>query len=278
MYFKSFSRPEQFLCAGASLGFLLLFAVSLAGSRWVLFLISLATLILALSFLRLRFRALADAVPEDVRRQMENEELISKRRIQELEQSLSEAQERLDSLWESAAREKNRADALLEKERERLSFSAILPPVSEVGPVDLIAVAREAVQTLSPYARNSRIRLQLAVSAEGLSLTADKGWLKIMLLNIIDNSIKYMQRPGTLVITLSPVGTDAFIVLKDNGAGLPENEVEHIFEINYQGSNRQSGNGLGLAQSKAIIEYYGGTVYAKSALGRGMAIYIQLPM
>lgn len=66
-------------------------------------------------------------------------------------------------------------------------------------------------------------------------------------------------------------------MLKDNGAGLPAQETTHIFELNYQGSNRISGNGLGLAQAKAIVEYYGGTIYAKSSAGCGMAIYIQLP-
>ena len=51
-----------------------------------------------------------------------------------------------------------------------------------------------------------------------------------------------------------------------------------IFELNYQGSNRKSGNGLGLAQVKAVVEHYNGTVYAKSSVGEGMAIYIQFPV
>ena len=67
------------------------------------------------------------------------------------------------------------------------------------------------------------------------------------------------------------------VVLKDNGEGLDESETEHIFELNYQGSNRISGNGLGLAQAKAVVEYYGGNIYAKSSHGGGMGIYIQLP-
>ena len=67
------------------------------------------------------------------------------------------------------------------------------------------------------------------------------------------------------------------IVLKDNGEGLSSNETTRIFELNYQGSNRVSGNGLGLTQAKAIVEYYGGTIYAKSERGKGMGVYIQLP-
>ena len=98
-----------------------------------------------------------------------------------------------------------------------------------------------------------------------------------MFRNIIDNSIKYMQKAGTLVVTISAIEDDIFIVLKDTGKGLPENETKHIFELNYQGSNRISGNGLGLTQAKAIVEHYGGTIYARSPGGNGMGIYIQLP-
>jgi signal transduction histidine kinase len=86
-----------------------------------------------------------------------------------------------------------------------------------------------------------------------------------------------MQKSGVLVITISNIGTDIFIVLKDNGLGLNETETGHIFELNYQGSNRISGNGLGLAQSKAIVDCYGGTIFAKSTHNQGMGIYIQLP-
>ena len=86
-----------------------------------------------------------------------------------------------------------------------------------------------------------------------------------------------MNRLGSLTITISNIGSDIFIVLKDTGEGLTESETRHIFELNYQGSNRISGNGLGLAQAKAIVDYYGGTIYAKSNVNQGMAIYIQLP-
>ena len=86
-----------------------------------------------------------------------------------------------------------------------------------------------------------------------------------------------MQKSGVLVITISNIGSDIFIVLKDNGLGLSQQETGHIFELNYQGSNRISGNGLGLTQSKAIVDYYGGTIYAKSTPNQGMGIYIQLP-
>ena len=130
---------------------------------------------------------------------------------------------------------------------------------------------------MTPYSRRSGIQLLLSSASDTLMVRADASYIHILFKNIIDNSIKYMHRNGNLVITVSNIGDDLFIVLKDNGEGLPSNETAHIFELNYQGSNRVSGNGLGLTQAKAIVEYYGGTIYAKSNSGNGMGIYIQLP-
>ena len=88
---------------------------------------------------------------------------------------------------------------------------------------------------------------------------------------------KENKNNGEIKLVNYNIEEDLFVVLKDNGEGLPESETKHIFELNYQGSNRISGNGLGLTQAKAIVNYYGGTIYAKSTQGKGMGIYIQLP-
>ncbi len=167
------------------------------------------------------------------------------------------------------------------RESEESSIAALLPPLSvpadQLPTVDLIALAGKARDELADSAKSVNLIITVSSSSETLLVKADPHRLIVLFRNIIDNSIKYMNRPGSLVITISTVGSDIFIVLKDTGEGLPEAETKHIFELNYQGSNRISGNGLGLAQARAIVEYYGGTIYAKSNSGKGMGIYIQLP-
>ena len=167
------------------------------------------------------------------------------------------------------------------KEREKELLSNFLPPVGEGEQqnetIDIIQIARETVQELKPFAEKVRLEIRISAPDEKILVKADASRLRIMFRNIIDNSIKYMNRAGILVITISNLGDDIFVVLKDNGNGLSEKETAHIFELNYQGSNRISGNGLGLTQAKAIVEYYGGTIYAKSNVGKGMGIYVQLP-
>ncbi len=157
-------------------------------------------------------------------------------------------------------------------------MESLLPPDDDdAAEVDIIAVAKRAIKELEEDARKAGLRVTISSSSEGLTVRASAKRLLIMFRNIIDNSIKYMKKAGVLVITISSIDDDIFIVLKDSGEGLPENETKHIFELNYQGSNRISGNGLGLTQAKAIVEHYGGTIYARSPQGNGMGIYIQLP-
>ncbi len=158
-------------------------------------------------------------------------------------------------------------------------LDSLLPPEDEdpAVTVDIIEVARRAITELSEQAAAANLQINISTASDKLMVHAGANRLLIMFRNIIDNSIKYMQTAGVLVITISAVEDDIFIVLKDTGRGLPESETKHIFELNYQGSNRISGNGLGLTQAKAIVEHYGGTIYARSPAGGGMGIYIQLP-
>ena len=257
--------------------------------------------------LMLVFSLLADAGdPETVeknRRQLEeaegrNKELDEKvheltaekeRYAKAMEEAATAKEEAIAGQQELLVRQEELNEALLKaeevksrsKEREKELLSNFLPPVGEGEQknetIDIIQIARDTMQELKPFAEKVHLEIRISAPDDKILVRADASRLRIMFRNIIDNSIKYMNRAGILVITISNLGDDIFIVLKDNGNGLSEKETAHIFELNYQGSNRISGNGLGLTQAKAIVEYYGGTIYAKSNVGKGMGIYVQLP-
>mgnify|MGYP004455978635 FL=1 len=197
-------------------------------------------------------------------------------RIAELEQQVSELQNtQMERALEVQTILADRDEA------ESREYEALLPPIepdeSPNETINILQIAQDTISELSSFADAAEIKILLSAPENDLLVKANKGRLRILFRNIIDNSIKYMRRSGTLIITISNIGDDIFIVLKDNGNGLSEHETKHIFELNYQGSNRISGNGLGLTQAKAIVDYYGGSIYAKSMIGRGMGIYIQLP-
>lgn len=206
-------------------------------------------------------------------------------KLTQREQELSDLRTELDSLSTKAddMTSKNRilSDSLQELTRENdiQKTRNLLPPADDdkKETLDIIAVARDVIAQMSEYAKSADLTVTISSEGNELLVSGNRTRMEVLFKNIIDNTIKYAKRAGNLVITISTIGDDIFIVLKDNGEGLSQEETSHIFELNYQGSNRISGNGLGLAQAKAIVEYYGGTIYAKSTPGKGMGVYIQLP-
>ncbi len=199
-----------------------------------------------------------------------------RREIEELGQELEEMRSQLQEARQEAAKQaQTQEDVSGEEDWDRL-----LPaPVGseDVQVVDLAAVVQEVIEDMKPLTSQAGIVVQLSNGVSSVLAAVQPELLRILFHNIIDNSIKYMHRPGLLVITISNVGEEFFIVAKDNGMGLDREEARYIFERNYQGSNRVGGNGLGLTQARAIVLRYGGTIYAKSGRDKGMAVYIQLP-
>lgn len=203
-------------------------------------------------------------------------------KIDELSATLAETQALLGETRAEYEAAKNELEGYKRRENaEKNMAMSILPEGmkqrEELSTINIVDVAKSVVDELHVAALRAGLRVQVSSGEESIYVRADESLLRVLFRNIVDNSIKYMNRQGMLVITLSTIGDDLFVVLKDNGEGLAAEETGHIFELNYQGSNRISGNGLGLAQAKAVVEYYGGNIYAKSTQGGGMGIYIQLP-
>ena len=203
----------------------------------------------------------------------------------EVRESLIDSSDRRQELVEEIADEIS-SETLLPAPQEGTVAATVIPDAlytflsrpKNIVEMDLIAAAKDAMESLTPFAEAEKIKLHLSTTCDSLTMMADPDSIRILFRNIIDNSIKYMGRPGHMIITISLLADDIFLILKDTGKGLSEDETEHVFELNFQGSNRVSGNGLGLTQTKMIVEAFGGTIYAKSSPGNGMAIYIQLPV
>ncbi len=169
----------------------------------------------------------------------------------------------------------------LDRQRDKVKDASIsiLPIIKQDNPklLEIADVALGLVKRYNETAQDLGIRIQITNPDKALLVKADQTMIEMLFSNIIDNALKYMGKSGVFQITISDIEDDLFIVAKDNGEGLDPEETKHIFELNYQGSNRSGGNGLGLAQTRAIVEYYGGTIYARSSKGNGMGIYIHLP-
>jgi two-component system phosphate regulon sensor histidine kinase PhoR len=147
-------------------------------------------------------------------------------------------------------------------------------------PVDLDAVARRAVELLTPAAREKRVEIEL-VEEEVPAVQGDAGNLERLLLNLLDNAIKYNRPDGRITVRLGRCGGDALLEVSDTGIGIPAEAIPRIFERFYRvdkgRAREEGGTGLGLAIVKHIAQAHGGQVDVESRVGRGSTFRVRLP-
>lgn len=144
---------------------------------------------------------------------------------------------------------------------------------------DLNELISEVLADFSPLAGERNIRVLFETCEDGLWLPADQLALSQALQNILQNSLKYMGRPGTVTVTLAKADGDALIVVRDDGNGMRAELVPHIFDRSFRsGTAGRYSSGLGLHLVWRIAALHGGKVWAKSASGDGMTVFLLLPL
>jgi signal transduction histidine kinase len=120
--------------------------------------------------------------------------------------------------------------------------------------------------------------------ADGLpeEVTWDVDRMNEVLGNLLSNAFKFTPRAGTVELCVEPLESDAVqIDVRDSGAGIPQEQLPHVFEKFYQADNQRAaaakGSGLGLAIAKSIVEAHGGTISCDSTPGVGTTFTIVLP-
>lgn len=145
--------------------------------------------------------------------------------------------------------------------------------------VDLREPAREIVDL---YARDEREhRLVLQVPDEPIFVCGDVVRLEQVVVNLVSNAIKYSPRGGTIRVVVEKTATDAILSVSDEGVGIPERDVDVIFEpFHRAGPSRDlaPGAGLGLSILARIVRAHGGRVEVQSKVGRGSTFYVVLPL
>ena len=122
---------------------------------------------------------------------------------------------------------------------------------------------------------------QIMVTANippGLQVIADRNRLRQVLVNLLDNAIKYTPGGGHVEISAQTHGNEVVVTVKDTGAGIPAEEIPRIWERLYRGdkSRSQRGLGLGLSLVRAIVNAHGGRIELQSDVGKGSSFTIHL--
>ena len=143
---------------------------------------------------------------------------------------------------------------------------------------DLIA---ECTRSAVVLATRKSITLKVGPLPE-LTLTGDEEALKRMLLNLLDNAVKYTPAGGRVNVSLTTHDHAAQVVVTDTGIGIPPEDQAHVFDRFYRVDRARTraagGAGLGLAIARHIVAAHGGTLAVNSAPGRGSSFIVTLPL
>jgi signal transduction histidine kinase len=146
---------------------------------------------------------------------------------------------------------------------------------------DLRDPVQAVVQALSETAVEHDVSLASTVPAEPVEMRFDRERIVQLMTNLIGNAIKFTPRDGAVSVNVEERPDDVLIEVRDTGAGIPADELPHIFERFYRGTNtgeaRASGSGLGLAIVRSIVEMHDGEIELASEVGTGTQVRIILP-
>ncbi len=138
--------------------------------------------------------------------------------------------------------------------------------VGKLQPVDLAMLAREAGAELAPLVIGAGYEFEVDAPAQSVWINGDALALGRVVANLVHNAIVHGGRRGTIRLCVDAQGV---LDVSDQGAGVPENEREAIFEPFHRVRAMSSGSGLGLHLAKEIVQHHGGTVSVGEAPGGG---------
>ncbi len=149
--------------------------------------------------------------------------------------------------------------------------------------VELAAIVRSAVEASRPLIENRGHELTVTVPSQPIHLEADPTRLAQVLLNLLNNAAKYMDRAGRIWLTAERAGDEVVIRVRDTGIGIPAEMLPRIFDLFTQVDRSleraEGGLGIGLTLVRRLVEMHGGTVEAHSeGPGRGSEFVVRLPI
>jgi heavy metal sensor kinase len=197
--------------------------------------------------------------------------LTKPRTIEEYQQSLSLIQDEAESLSRIVvdlfilARQPINTRAALNKER-----------------VSLNDAVRECARAAQVLAMQKGVQLKLENDSPSIALNGDQELIRRMILNLLDNAVKYTPAGGEISLALARQNGNAEIVVRDTGIGIPESAQPRVFDRFYRVDKARAramgGAGLGLSIAQWIVEVHGGDISVSSTHGQGSTFTVVLPL
>jgi len=182
---------------------------------------------------------------------------------------------------------------LIQEEAERLSrivedlFILARQPIESPTtltkePVSLTEVVKDCARAAQVLAVRKGVRLKLENGSTSIAFNADEELIKRMILNLLDNAVKYTPEGGEISLALEKHNGSAEIVVRDTGIGLSEGDQLRVFDRFYRVDKARSralgGAGLGLSIVRTIVEAHGGEITVESTPRHGSTFTVSLPL
>ncbi|MBC7347299.1 MAG: HAMP domain-containing protein, partial [Clostridia bacterium] len=175
-------------------------------------------------------------------------------------------------------RETDRLTGLVE---ELLDFSRLAAGqlTLRLSPVDLARLVQETAEQMRPRAVRQGIDLQITIKDHFPPVEADADRLKQVLVNLVDNALKFTPAGGKIIVALERLGQNLALKVADTGVGIDPEELPLVTQRFYRGRRAPAGgSGLGLALCQEIVSRHGGSLEIVSRLGEGTSVTVLLPL
>ena len=150
----------------------------------------------------------------------------------------------------------------------------------QVEEFSMDVVVQNALEAARARAMDKQIQLESQVEGFDFCVSGDRLSVEETITNLILNAIKYSSEAGYVDVSVVENDEHVVVLVKDDGIGIPEDELSKVFDEFYRASNARAierdGTGLGLSIAKQIVERHGGQIWAESQLGKGTTIGLSL--
>jgi signal transduction histidine kinase len=167
------------------------------------------------------------------------------------------------------ARAVDRMSRLVENLLDLTTLDEGRPLSMNLGRHDLADLALEITELLEPLARSNDLTLSVELTA-GTYVSCDRERVQQVLANLISNAIKFTRSRGAIRVRAKVAGDEVVVSVSDNGAGIPDRHLPHIFEPYWMAdATQKNSTGLGLSIARAIVDAHGGRIWVDTAEGSG---------
>ena len=182
----------------------------------------------------------------------------------------------IESMLEECERMARLTDQLLTLARDD---AGVVP--GSLEQVSISAISGEVVDTLRPLADLKGVSITLDGSRKRGNVGGDPVWLRQVVVDLIDNAIKYTPPGGSVRVVVAELNRTVRLTVTDTGEGIPAEHLPRVFERFYRvdkaRSREQGGTGLGLSIVQSVTTAHGGTVSLSSTVGIGTEVVVTLP-